>query len=133
MASTTFQDYNQNNPIVSSWLNDVNKTTYTAAGTAKIAVQSAAAWLRFSVIGGVVTIQQSNNIATVVRTGVGVYVVTYAAPMTNAVNSYGLSMNEAGFLIPSAESSTGVTLTATDHTNAAVDPPSVSLQVFGAD
>lgn len=132
MASTTFQDYNENTPIVAAWLNDVNNTTYTPAGTPKLAVQSAAAWLRFSVTAGVVTIVQSNNINTVVRTGVGVYVVTFTAPMVNAANSYSVTMPVAGFAIYSSESVSSVTITCTDTTNAALDPASVCLQVFGA-
>jgi hypothetical protein len=35
MASTTFQDYNQNTPIVASWLNDVNAEVYTPTGIPK--------------------------------------------------------------------------------------------------
>jgi len=133
MASTQFQDYNQNNPIVSSWLNDVNAATYTAKGTAKTSLQSAAAWVRFAVVAGVVTIQQSSNISTVVRTGVGVYVVTYAIPMVNATNCYGVTTNTAGFSEASAEATNSVTITCTNTANAAVDPGSVSMLIFGAD
>lgn len=132
MASTNFQDYNQNNPIVSAWLNDVNGATYTTAGTRKLAVQSSAAWVRFSVTGGVVAIQQSSNISTVVRTGTGVYVITYGAPLTNAANSYGITMSQAGFAFEAAEAVGSVTINTHDTTNTAVDPASVSVQIFGA-
>ena len=132
MASTQFQDFNQNNPIVSSWLNDINNGVYTAVGTSKKAIQSTAAWVRFSVTGGVVAIQQSSNISTVVRTGTGVYVITYGAPLTNATNCYGVLMSQAGFAFESAEAVGSVTITTHDTTNAAVDPASVSVQIFGA-
>jgi len=132
MASTQFQDYNQNTPIVAAWLNDVNGATYTAAGTRKLAVQSSSAWVRFSITGGVVVIQQSSNIATVVRTGVGVYVVTYGAPMTNAANCYEINLGTAGFTVPSAEAVGSVTLTCTNTANTAADPTFVSLVVHGA-
>jgi hypothetical protein len=132
MASTTFQDYNQNNPIVSSWLNDVNSGTYTPAGTVRAALQSTAAWVRFSVTGGVVAIQQSSNISTVVRTGTGVYVITYGTPLTNSTNCYGVLMSQAGFAFESAEAVGSVTITTHDTTNTAVDPASVSVQIFGA-
>jgi hypothetical protein len=132
VASTTFQDYNQNNPVVSSWLNDVNSIAYTPAGTHRVAIQTAAAWVRFSVTGGVVAIQQSTNISTVGRTGVGVYVITYGAPLSNAANSYGITMSQAGFAFQAAEALGSVTINTHDTTNTAVDPASVSVQIFGA-
>lgn len=133
MASTTFQDYNQNNPIVASWLNDINNGVYTpTVGTPRKAVQSAAAWVRFAVIGGVATIQQSSNISTVVRTAVGVYVITYGIAMANAGNSYGFSMSLPGFIFQVSESNISVTINTHDTTNVAVDPAIVSVQVFGA-
>lgn len=133
MASTVFQDYNQNNPIVSSWLNDINNGVYTPAGTPKKAVQSAAAWVRFSVSGGVVAIQQSSNINTVVRVGVGQYAITYSTALTNSANSYGMGMAQAGFISYLAETTTSVTVTCTNTSNVAFDPTSVSVQIFGAD
>lgn len=132
MATTTFVDYSQNTPIVAAWLNDVNKTTYTTAGTVKNAVQSAAAWVRFSVSGGVATIQQSSNVTSVTRTGTGVYVVTYTVAMTNANNCYATSMSQAGFMQVSVESTASVTITTTDVTNSVLDPAFVSVMVFGA-
>lgn len=132
MASTNFQDYNQNTPIVATWLNDVNRTVYTAAGTPKLAAQSAAAWVRFSVAGGVVTIQQSSNIATVTRTSVGLFVITYAAPLLVATNCYGLSSNLAGFQQIAGEAVGSVTVQFTNTADAATDPTSASVQIFGA-
>jgi hypothetical protein len=132
MASTVFQDYNQNNPIVSAWLNDVNSATYTVAGTAKLAAQSAAAWVRFSVVAGIVTVQQSSNVSSVSRLGVGIYLVTYAKPLVNPFNCYGISLNQAGFGFMNAESTTTVTINTTNIAGGAVDPGTVSLQVFGA-
>jgi hypothetical protein len=132
MANTIFQDYNQNNPIVSSWLNDINNGVYSGVGVPRKALASSAAWVRFSVTGGVVVIQQSSNIASIVRTGAGVYVVTYGAAMVNAANCYETSMGLAGFIVPSVESVNGVTLTCTNVANAATDPAFLSLVVHGA-
>jgi len=132
MASTLFQDYNENNPIVSAWLNDVNNEVYTPSGVAKKAVQSSAAWVRFSVVAGVVTIQQSQNVASVVRSSVGVYVITYQTPLTNAANCYEISMNTAGFGFMSAEAVGSVTIDTTNTANTAFDPGFVSVVIYGA-
>jgi len=132
MTSTFFQDYNQNNPITSSWLNPVNNAVYTPAGVAKLAVQSAAAFVRFAVSGGVVTIQQSVNISTVVRTSVGVYVITYNTPLTGALNAYGFSMDLPGFVFRTAESAAELTIGTTNTANTSFDPDFVSVLVFGA-
>lgn len=132
MASTNFQDYNQNTPITASWLNDVNKETYTTAGTPKTAIQSSAAWVRFQIVGGVVSIQQSVNVSSVVRSSAGVYVVTYQNPLVNATNCYEMVMNVAGFVIPAAEAVGSVTINTTNIANAAFDPGFVSLVVYGA-
>jgi hypothetical protein len=132
MASTFFQDFNQNNPIVSSWLNDVNNAVYGAGGLPKASSQSAAAWVRFSITAGVVAIQQSANILSVVRSAVGVYVVTYVAPLTGATNCYNMSMNTAGFMNYSTETAASVTINTNTTGSLAFDPGSVSLTVFGA-
>lgn len=132
MASTNFQDYNQNTPIVAAWLNDVNGVVYSPSGAKKVALSSSAAWVRFSITGGVVTIQQSSGILSVVRTGVGLYVVTYAAPMANAANCYEVNLGTAGFAVPSVETTAAVTLTCTNTANAAADPAFVSLVVHAA-
>lgn len=131
MATTNFQDFNQNNPVTAAWLNDINGGVYTTGGVAKKASQSAAAWARFSATGGVVTIQQSSNIATIVRTGVGVYLVTYASALTNATNSYGMSLGQAGFAFASAETTGSVTVSTVNSAGVPIDPSLVSLQVFG--
>jgi len=133
MASTFFQDYNQNTPIVSAWLNAVNAAVYGPLGTPKVAVQSAAAWVRFSVAGGVPTIQQSSNIATVVRLSAGVYQITYASPLVNAANCYGITQAESGFSFPSAETQGSVTVTFTNPANTSTDPVAASVVIFGAD
>lgn len=132
MASTTFQDYNSNNPVTAAWLNDVNSATYTPHGTKRSAANAAAAWVKFTVTAGVVAIVQSANINTVVRTGVGVYVVTFVTPMTGASNSYSLAMSSAGFMVFSNESVNGFTITCTNTSNVAFDPASVCAQAFGA-
>lgn len=132
MTSTVFQDYNQNNPIVSSWLNDVNAGVYSLAGVARKALQSAAAFVRFGVSGGVVTIEQSINIATVTRTSAGVYVITYGGPLAGALNAYGLSMDVPGFIFRSSETAAGLTIGTTNPANTSFDPNFVSVIVFGA-
>jgi hypothetical protein len=132
MASTNFQDYNENNPIVAAWLNDINAGVYTPAGAAKKAIQSSAAWVRFAVSGGVVTIQQSQNVSTVTRLSVGVYQITYSLPLTNAANCYEISMNAAGFSFTSVEAAGSVTIDTTNTSNTAFDPGFVSVVVHGA-
>lgn len=131
MASTVFQDYNQNNPIVSAWLNDVNNAAYSTAGIPKKAVLMATAWVRFSVTGGVVTIQQSENIASVVRNGAGVFTVTYGAALTNAFNGYSITQNAAGFAFAGAETTTTIVVNTTNTSNVATDPGSCTVLIFG--
>lgn len=131
MASTVFNDYNQNNPIVSSWLNDVNGVAYAPSGLKKVASNSAAAWVRFSISGGVVTVQQSNNVASVVRSSAGVYVITYSNPMTQSSNCYSVTSNQAGFVENTAETVSSLTITASNTSNVPTDPGNVSIVVFG--
>jgi hypothetical protein len=132
MASTNFQDYNENNPIVSSWLNDINKGIYTPAGVPKTATQSAAAFVRFSIVGGVVAIEQSVNVSTVTRTSAGIYTINYAVALTGALNAYGFSIDEPGFVFRSGETAGQVTIGVTNPANTSFDPNFVSVIVFGA-
>lgn len=141
MATTIFQDYNQNNPIVSSWLNDVNADTYTPltgitatpGGTPRVAVQQAAAWVRFSVTAGVVAIQQSSNIASVVRVSAGLYQINYGIAMVNTANCYSMSCNTAGFGVVGAETANYVQIYFENPADSATfDPGFVSLTVFGS-
>ena len=132
MASTVFQDYNQNNPIVAAWLNDVNRGVYSPGGVAKPATLAPSVWVRFSVTGGVVTIQQSVNLASVVRTSAGVFVVTYLAPLTNAANCYEIAQSSAGFCLYGAETTSSIVITTTNTANAATDPGSCSVVIYGA-
>lgn len=132
MASTFFQDYNQNTPIVSAWLNDVNSGIYSPGKIAKSALQSSAVWVRFNVSGGVVTIIQAENVSTVVRVSAGVYQVNYTTPLTNAQNCYEMSMNAAGFMFEIGEAVGSVTVSTNNTSNIAFDPASVSVVVYGA-
>ena len=132
MASTEYQDYNENTPITAAWLNDVNDGVYTPTGKAKLAVQSSAVWVRFTVVGGVVTVNQSSNISSVVRLSLGVYVINYSLTMTNAANCYELSMNQAGFIFPTAETTGSVTLSFENAASALTDPGFASVVVYGA-
>lgn len=132
MASTTFVDYSQNTPIVAAWLNPVNTCVYSPGGVAKVAVQSAAAWVRFAVVAGVVTIQQSSNISTVVRTSPGIFVITYNSALTGAQNCYSITGNTAGFTFANAEANNSVTVNFTNTANTFTDPGNASVLVFGA-
>lgn len=132
MASTVFQDFNQNNPITSTWLNDVNKVTYSPGGIPKNAGQSAAAWVRFAVSGGVVTIQQSSNIASVVKTGVGLFTVTYVTPLTNATNCYEIVQNLPGFVSYGTETTSSIIVGTANTSNVATDPGTCSVVIYGA-
>lgn len=132
MASTNFQDYNQNTPIAASWLNDVNKTVYGPAGGPRLAIGVAAALVRFSVSAGVVTIQQALNVQSVVRTGPGVFTVTYTAPLTNSANCYQITQNVPGFTSYSAETVQSVTINLTNFADTGTDPGSCCVAVFGA-
>lgn len=131
MAHTVFQDFNQNNPIVSSWLNDVDGVTYAPSGLKKVAANSAAAWVRFSVAAGVVTIQQSLNVLSVTRSSAGIFTIAYTNPMTNATNAYDISTNQAGFVSYGAETVNGVAITCANTSNVATDPGSVCVIVYG--
>jgi hypothetical protein len=132
MASTFFQDYNQNNPIVSSWLNDVNALTYSAGGLAKLSLAIPVAWVRFSVTGGVVDIQQSIGIASVVRSGDGVFTINYINPLTNSDNCYQIASSIPGFSSYSAESASSVTINIGNTTDVPTDPGSCCVVVLGA-
>lgn len=132
MASTQFTDYSQNTPIVSAWLNDINQGVYTAQKQPKPALASAGAWVRFSIVGGVLTVQQSYNIANVSRTSAGVYVITYGIEFLQAANCYEVSLGSAGFVVPSNELANGVTLNCSGITGTVADPAFVSLVVHGA-
>lgn len=131
MASTFFQDYNQNTPITSAWLNDINKGIYSPSGVPKVASNISAAWVRFSVTGGVVAIQQSVNITSVVRNSAGNYTVTYGSILTNATNCYEISQNVAGFTYPGAETTQSVVVNTANTANVPTDPGSCSVVIYG--
>lgn len=132
MASTIFQDFNQNTPIVAAWLNDVNKGVYSPGGVPKVASLIPAAWVRFSVTAGVVAIQQSFNVSTVVRTGAGAFTITYGTALTNAANCYQIAQNSAGFVSYGAETASTVVVNTTNTANAATDPGTCSVVIWGA-
>lgn len=132
MASTHFVDFSQNTPIVANWLNDVNANTYTPGNFTKTTAYTAAAWVRFSVSGGVVTIQQSQNITTVTRSSVGIFVVNYNTVLTNAVNCYSITGNLPGFTFANAETTGSVTVNFTNTVNTFTDPGTASVIIFGS-
>jgi hypothetical protein len=131
MSSTFFQDYNQNTPITAGWLNDVNNAAYSPQGVVKKASQSAAAWVRFAVVGGIVTIEQSVYVQSVVRNSVGNYTITYTAPLTNANNNYNFSLGQAGVGFWIAETPGSVTVSFQNLSGVAIDPAAVGVTVFG--
>lgn len=132
MASTFFQDYNQNNPIVSAWLNDINNGVYSPDnGVPRVAIDIPVAWVRFSVSGSTVTIQQSSNVASVVRNSVGNYTITYGATLTNTANCYQIAQNVAGFASYSSESANSVTIQLANTSDVATDPGSCCVVVLG--
>ena len=131
MASTVFQDYNQNTPIVAAWLNDVNKATYTEGGSPKTVAYAPAAWVRFSAVGGTVVIQQSVNVSSVVRSATGVYTITYGSTLTNTTNCYDVTQNAAGFQYPVAETDNSVTINFANPSATLIDPGFASVIVFG--
>src|SRR5277367_435379 len=131
MASTFFQDYNQNNPIVSSWLNDVNNAVYGANGTARLAISAAAVLVSFSVVGGIVTVGQSVNVLSVVRNSLGSYTINYASPMAGPGNIYQISLGQAGIGFWTAQTSGSVTLSFQSLSGVSIDPTSAGVLVFG--
>jgi len=131
MASTNFQDYNQNTPIVAAWLNDINAGVYSPGGVPRTASMIPVAWVRFSISAGVVTIQQSVNIANVSRSGAGVFVITYGTSLTNAANCYDISTNIAGFASYSSETNNSVTIDIANTSNVATDPGSCCVVILG--
>lgn len=132
MASTNFQDYNQNTPVVAGWLNDVNKLTYSAGGVPKQSLLIAVAWVRFNVNGGVVSIQQSSNVASVFRSGAGQYIITYSNNLTNAANCYEISQSSSGFTSYNTETNATVTINTANTSNVLTDPASCSVVIYGA-
>lgn len=131
MASTTFQDYNQNNPVTSAWLNDINNGIYSPGGVPRVASLIPVAWVRFAVVAGVVTIQQSVNVASVVRISTGVYVVTYGTALTNTANCYEISQNVPGFTSYGAETNQSVTINTANTADIATDPGSCCVTILG--
>ena len=131
MASTTFQDYNQNTPIVATWLNDVNNLTYSQGGMPKTASLIPVAWVRFSVSGGVVTVQQSVNINSVVRSTAGVFTVTYQEALTNTANCYEISQNTPGFVSYGAETDQSVVIDTANAANVPTDPGTCCVVIYG--
>lgn len=132
MASTFFQDYNQNTPIVATWLNDVNSAVYGPGGASKKALGVADAWVRFSVSGAVVTIQQSLNVQSVSRLSAGIYQITYGTALTNITNCYQISSSIPGFVSYSAETANSVTINIANTSDSPTDPGSCCVVIYGA-
>lgn len=130
MASTVFQDYNQNTPIVSSWLNDVNALVYSTGKIPKSNLLIPVAWVRF--VGATAIIQQSTNIVSVIRNSTGNYTINYQNLLTNVNNCYDISTSQAGFAFVQSETASSVTVDTTNTSNVASDPGFVSVVIYGA-
>lgn len=92
---------------------------------------SAAAYVRFDGSAGGATIVESYNIASVTRTGVGVYRITYSGPLNNAANTYSWSKASVGFGCPGAETTSYVDFTFTDAAGAPHDVSGCHVTVHG--
>jgi hypothetical protein len=128
MPSQNFQDYNQNNPVTSTWLNGVNKFIFGLLGNN--AQTSPLAWVRFNGTTGAIV--QSYGVASVVRNGLGNYTVTFAQTLAQATNVYSISQNVLGMNGTIAETTNSVTFQTANTAGANVDPTAVSITVFGA-
>lgn len=132
MASTTFQDYNQNNPITSAWLNDINAGIYSPlAGIPRKAVDIPSAWVRFSVSGGIVSVQQSSNVNSVIRNSAGNFTISYSIPLAGSANCYQISQDLAGFSNFTLETVSSVTIQLANTVNTATDPGNCCVVVWG--
>jgi hypothetical protein len=80
----------------------------------------------------VVTIQQSENVTSVIRDSLGVYTVNFTNAMANSQNCYQISQNSAGFQYPSTETTNSVVVNFTTSTGALGDPGTASVVVYGA-
>jgi hypothetical protein len=127
MPSVNYQDYNQNNPITSAWLNAINKFVYGASGNNS--VNSPIAWVRFN--GSTGAVVQSSGVSGVVRNSAGNYTITYATAQAQAQNVYQLTSNLLGFSAVTAESIANVTVQFENTLQVATDPTTVCLIVFG--
>lgn len=132
MSSTTFQDFNQNTPIVASWLNDINKGIYSSGGVPRVSLAIPVAWVRFFAVAGVVTIQQSLNISSVSRVSAGLYLVTYGAPLAHATNCYDISTNVAGFSSFAAETVQSVQIQIENSASTLLDTFTACVKISGA-
>lgn len=91
----------------------------------------ASAWVNFTWNGSAVLLADSRNVASVSRSGTGVYSIAFQLPMANA--SYIILPNglSAGFYTPSSVTTTGFTLSVLNPSSAPVDPANVYIAVFG--
>lgn len=128
MPSKTFQDFNQNTPITSQWLNGVNQFVF--GSTAGQAVTSPAAWIRFN--GTLGTVQQSYGITGIVRNSAGNYTVTYNQTLPNATNCYTITTNLPGGFFILSETQNSVTFEVVNSGGIPTDTTLISVVVFGA-
>lgn len=128
MPSSNFQDYNQNTPITSAWLNGVNQ--YIFGNTAGHAVTSPAVWIRFN--GTLGTVQQSYGVAGITRNSAGNYTVTYNQTLPNIANCYVITTNLQGGFFVLSETATSVTFEVVNSGGIPTDTTLVSVVVFGA-
>ena len=131
MTSTVFQDFNQNTPIVSAWLNDINNGIYSPGGIPRVSSLIPVAWVRFQVVGGVVTVQQAVNVTSVMRSSAGVFTVFYGSVLPSATNCYEISQNLPGFVSYGTETTASVVVNTSNTVNAPTDPGTCSVVIYG--
>jgi hypothetical protein len=128
MPSSNFQDYNQNNPITSLWLNGINAFVFGTAGNN--AQTSPLAWVRFN--GTTASILQSYGIAGIVRNSAGNYTITFSQTLAQSGNVYNVTTNLAGFATIVSETDNSVTIQVANTSDVATDSSIVCMTVFGA-
>lgn len=97
-------------------------------------------WVKFSVSGGVVTINGSSNVTSVTRASTGVYTVNWTTPFANANYCLSLSsVNNGGAVFfvlvdttGAGQTTSAVNLVAVDNTYAVNDPNIVYVAVVGS-
>jgi hypothetical protein len=128
MPSRFFQDYNENTPITSNWLNGVNNFIFGSTGTN--AQTSPAAWIRFNGTAG--TVQQSYGVTSIVRNSAGNYTITFNQTLPQSANCYSISTNLLGQQAVVGETANSVTIETANAAGISTDVTIISVVVFGA-
>ena len=76
-------------------------------------------------------VSDSYNVASIVRSNAGVYVINFALPMLVVSYAPDVSFNSSGFAWASNPTLGTVTVNTTNSAGTAFDPSNVYLSVFG--